>query len=277
MLGVVLGIASAVACGPGRDEPSAPAPDGAMAAAGGDGADAKDEAPAVGAEERPEGSEPRPSSKASESKSFVPGPEDVPPTHFEGREIASTMSHLGAPWLTRSNRDAEEDTTGLHRALGLKPGQTACDVGAGNGYHTLRMAKAVGPTGRVLAVDIQPKMLELLRERMDEAGLENVELIEGRPGDPRLPAGACDLILLVDVYHELAWPEAMLAAFRRALSDEGRVALVEFREEDPKVPIKRLHKMSRAQIDREYSSRGFEVVGSFDELPWQHLVFFGKG
>ncbi|MCA9651040.1 MAG: class I SAM-dependent methyltransferase, partial [Myxococcales bacterium] len=205
-----------------------------------------------------------------------PGPGDVPPTHFEGREIAQTMSFVGAGWLTRANRDEEEDTTRLHQALGLRPGQTACDVGAGNGYHTIRMARAVGPTGRVIAVDLQPQMLEMLRARVDEAGLHNVETIEARPGDPRLPEGACDLVLLVDVYHELAWPEPMLAAFRRSLSPTGRVALVEFRAEDPEVPIKRLHKMSKAQIEREFGSRGFALAGSFDELPWQHLMFYER-
>ena len=206
----------------------------------------------------------------------LPGPDDVPPTHFEGREIAATMSWLGAAWLTRPERDAEEDATTLHAALGLRAGQTACDVGAGSGYHTVRLARAVGPTGRVLAVDLQPRMLELLRERVAEAGLTNVETIEATVSDPRLPAGTCDLILLVDVYHELAWPEPMLAAFRRALTPEGRLALVEFRAEDPDVPIKRLHKMSKAQIDRELLPRGFQRVESFDELPWQHLVLFGR-
>lgn len=205
-----------------------------------------------------------------------PGPDDTPPTHFEGREIAQTMSFLGAGWLTRSNRDAEENTTRLHEALALKPGFTACDLGAGNGYHSVRMAKAVGPTGKVLAVDIQPQMLAMLRAVVEEEGLDNVETIEAGPGDPRLPAGACDLILLVDVYHELAWPEPMLAAFRRALSPQGRVALVEYRAEDPTVPIKRLHKMSKAQIEKEFGPRGFVLVEAVDDLPWQHLLFYGR-
>lgn len=206
----------------------------------------------------------------------LPGPDDVPPTHFEGREIAQTMSHHGAGWLTRPERDAEEDTTRLHQALGLREGQTACDVGAGSGYHTVLLARAVGPTGRVLAVDLQPRMLELLRERVAAAGLHNVETIEATVSDPRLPAGVCDLVLLVDVYHELSWPEPMLAAFGRALTPEGRLALVEFRAEDPDVPIKRLHKLSKAQIDRELLPRGFVRVETFDGLPWQHLVFFAR-
>lgn len=254
---VIVLLAVGSACGRGRDEPVPAAGPSDLVERG-----VEADAPARG----PAHHEPAVPS--------VPGPDDVPPTHFEGREIAQTMSWLGAAWLTRPERDAEEDATALHEALGLRPGQTACDMGAGSGYHTVRLARAVGPTGRVLAVDMQPRMLALLRERVAEAGLSNVEAIEATASDPRLPDGACDLILLVDVYHELAWPEPMLAAFRRALTPAGRLALVEFRAEDPDVPIKRLHKMSKAQIDRELLPRGFRRVESFDGLPWQHLVLF---
>ncbi|MCH9680772.1 MAG: methyltransferase domain-containing protein [Deltaproteobacteria bacterium] len=260
-------VAPLLACGAGRDEPAAAVPSAASQPA------ATGDQPSPGAS----GSAPSPKSSpgsAPRDGTQSPGPDDVPPTHFEGREIATTMSYRGADWLTRSNRDAEEDTVGLHRALELVPGQTACDVGAGNGYHTTRMAQAVGPTGRVLAVDLQPQMLEKLRTRVEAQGLDNVETILAQPGDPKLPEGRCDLILLVDVYHELAWPEPMLAAFRRALSADGRLALVEFRAEDPSVPIKKLHKMSKAQIERELSPRGLSLVGSVDTLPWQHLVFY---
>lgn len=265
---VTMAIALSLACGAEpapvaspSDAPARSEPNGALVA----------EAPAD-ASASPEGAAAAPPGPTP----GIPGPDDTPPTHFEGREIAQTMSFLGAGWLTRSNRDDEEDTTALHRALGLRAGQTACDVGAGNGYHTVRMAKAVGPTGRVLAVDIQPQMLAMLRAAADEQGLDNVETIEARPGDPRLPAGACDLILLVDVYHELAWPEPMLAGFRRALSDTGKLALVEYRAEDPDVPIKRLHKMSKAQIERELGPRGFSLAESFDGLPWQHLLLYER-
>lgn len=256
-------LALGLACGRGRDEPvPAAAPSDLVAP----------HEPSAAVEAVP----PSPPPADPPPAPPLPGPSDVPPTHFEGREIATTMSYLGAAWLTRPERDAEEDATRLHEALGLRSGQTACDVGAGSGYHTVRLARAVGPTGRVLAVDLQPKMLELLRERVAAAGLRNVEAIEATPSDPRLPAGACDLILLVDVYHELAWPEPMLAAFRRALAPDGRLALVEFRAEDPDVPIKRLHKMSKVQIDRELLPRGFSRVETFDGLPWQHLVFFAR-
>lgn len=277
-LALALGLGVACACGAGRDESVPVSPPGEAAAgdaAAGDSPGAEAGAAKAGAGEAAAGDSAA-SSSANPDEPWHPGPDDVPPTHFEGREIAQTMSHLGAGWLTRDSREAEEDTTRLHQALALRPGQTACDVGAGNGYHTVRMARAVGPTGRVLAVDIQPQMLALLQARVDEAGLDNVQTIEGRPGDPRLPAEACDLILLVDVYHELAWPEPMLAAFRRALSERGRLALVEFRAEDPEVPIKRLHKMSKAQIEKELRPRGFVLAESFDGLPWQHLMIYAR-
>ena len=204
-----------------------------------------------------------------------PTPEPAPaPGTFEGRELAQTMSHLGAPWLTRAERDAEENTSLLHERLALTPGQVACDLGAGNGYHTLLMAEAVGEQGQVIASDLQPQMLELLAARARAAGLDNIRTVLASPGAPALPSAGCDLILLVDVYHEFAEPERMLEAMRAALSERGRVALVEYREEDPEVPIKALHKMSKQQILREYLPRGFSLVEEFDGLPWQHLMFF---
>ncbi|EDM75831.1 hypothetical protein PPSIR1_33481 [Plesiocystis pacifica SIR-1] len=202
-----------------------------------------------------------------------PNPEREPGT-FEGRTLAQTMSYLGASWLTRDNRDDEENTTLLHEQLALAPGQSACDLGAGNGYHSLLMAAAVGESGQVIASDLQPQMLERLQARADAAGITNVRTVLAKPGDPALPPNTCDLILLVDVYHELADPERVLAAMRAALTEDGRIALVEYREEDPDVPIKPLHKMSKAQILREYLPRGFALDSQFDGLPWQHLMFF---
>jgi ubiquinone/menaquinone biosynthesis C-methylase UbiE len=151
-----------------------------------------------------------------------------------------------------------------------------CDLGCGNGYHALRIARRVGPEGLVYGVDVQPQMLSMLRRRAEREGLDNIERIVGTVADPRLEPGSCDLILLVDVYHELSYPEQMLTALRRALRPGGRVALVEFRAEDPDVPIKPLHKMSKDQIRREWEANGFEVESEFDELPWQHLVFLGR-
>jgi len=195
-------------------------------------------------------------------------------TTFEGRPIAATMSFHGADWLTRDERIAEEDPDALHRELGMKPGQTACDIGAGNGYHSLRLAKAVAPGGKVLAVDIQPEMLELLRERAQQAGIENVQPVLAQPDSLGLGDGVCDLELLVDVYHELAEPEPIIAQLRRALTPSGRLAIVEFRGEDPDVPIKPEHKLTRAQVLRELEPRGFRLVASYDGLPWQHLLVF---
>lgn len=186
------------------------------------------------------------------------------------------MSYLGASWLIRPERDAEEDTQRLHAALGLEPGQTACDLGAGNGYHALRMARAVAPKGQVIAADLQPEMLEMLEMRAHAEGVFNIRTVRSQPGEPGLPEGGCDLILLVDVYHEFAQPEAVLAAMRRALSEQGRIALVEYRAEDPEVPIKAEHKMTKAQIRREFLPRGFVIDDEYDELPWQHLVFFAR-
>ncbi|MBX7072052.1 MAG: class I SAM-dependent methyltransferase [Pirellulales bacterium] len=199
-----------------------------------------------------------------------------PLKRYKGRVIAPTMTFHGAPWLTRAERAQEEDTPKLLEALAVRPGQTVCDMGCGNGYYTIELARRVGPQGRVLAVDIQPEMLHLLSERAKAEGLKNIELIENTPIDPKLPANSCDLILLVDVYHEFAYPVHMLEAMRQALKPDGRIALVEFRAEDPTVPIKPLHKMSKRQILKEYPPNGFRLAGEFDELPWQHLMFFGR-
>ena len=202
--------------------------------------------------------------------------EAVPPalTHYMGREIAQTMHYRGAPWLTRDNREQEERCSLLLTSLGVKPGMTVCDMGCGNGYYTLQLAKMVGPQGRVLAVDIQPQMLELLMQRAAESGLDNIEPILGQVHDPKLPPGQVDLILLVDVYHEFSHPEHMLAAMRTALAPDGVIVLTEYRAEDPNVPIKPLHKMSKRQIMKEFVPNGFKLVKEFDRLPWQHMMFF---
>ncbi|NUO51276.1 MAG: methyltransferase domain-containing protein [Polyangiaceae bacterium] len=201
-------------------------------------------------------------------------PRRDPPGFYMGREIAPTMTHDAADWLIRETRDSEENATRMLAELGLKPGDVACDLGAGNGYHTLKMARAVAPAGKAYAVDIQPEMLDLLRERAKADGVTNVELVLGSQTGTNLPKGVCDLILMADVYHELSDPEAVLRDVRRALSARGRLVLLEFRGEDPDVPIKPEHKMTRAQIMKEMSANGLSLVRSFDELPWQHLMFF---
>jgi ubiquinone/menaquinone biosynthesis C-methylase UbiE len=200
-----------------------------------------------------------------------------PPARFyKGREIAQTMHYEGAAWLTRESRQREEDCETMLAALGIKPGETVCDMGCGNGFYSLELAALVGEQGKVLAVDIQREMLQMLKERAKEEGITNIELIHGTIVDPKLPKDSVDLMLMVDVYHEFSHPAEMLAAIRGSLKPAGRVALVEFRAEDPKVPIKPLHKMSKDQIMKEFPPNGFKLVEEFDELPWQHLMFFQR-
>lgn len=202
----------------------------------------------------------------------------IPPAldTYLGRRISYTMGVAGAPWLIRKNRQQEEDCALLLEQLKLKPGMVVCDMGCGNGFYSLKMAKLVGDKGQVLAVDIQRGMLRLLQARASEAGIQNVKAILSTVVDPKLPKRKVDLILCVDVYHEFSHPEHMLAAMRDSLSDDGVIALAEYREEDPEVPIKPLHKMSKKQILKEYSANGLKLVREFDGLPWQHLMFFAR-
>ena len=195
-------------------------------------------------------------------------------THYMGREIAQTMHFAGAPWLTRESRDREEEPAKLIKSLGLKPGMVVCDLGCGNGFYALRIAPILDPGGRVIAEDIQPEMLDMLKTRAEKQSVKNVETLLGTVTDPKLPERTCDLILLVDVYHEIDRPVEMLAAIKKSLAPRGRLVLVEFRAEDPKVPIKELHKMSKAQITKEMAANGFKLVEQFDGLPWQHVMFF---
>ncbi len=211
--------------------------------------------------------------------STVMGQESSLPPGLEiymGRPIAQTMHFTGAPWLIRNTREREERCSLMLANLGIKPGMTVCDMGCGNGFHTLKMAKMTGPKGTVMAVDVQPEMLKLLRDRTEKEGLENITPILGSFHNPRLPPNSIDLILLVDVYHEFSHPVTMLKAMRESLRPEGVIVLVEFRAEDPKVPIKPLHKMSKEQILKELPANGFKLVKDYDKLPWQHMMFFGR-
>ena len=203
----------------------------------------------------------------------------IPPatTHFRGREIAQTMHYTGAPWLVRESRQREEDCRLLLEALDIAPGATLCDLGCGNGFYTFELARRVGPRGTVYAVDIQPEMLRMLAERATHEGLRNIRPVLGTVVDPRLPVGEIDLVLCVDVYHEFSHPEAMLARIRESLAAGGQLVLAEFRGEDPAVPIKPLHKMTKAQIRGELEPAGFRIAREFDRLPWQHLVFLEAG
>jgi ubiquinone/menaquinone biosynthesis C-methylase UbiE len=195
-------------------------------------------------------------------------------SEYMGRMIAPTMHYMGAAWLVRNKREREEATTRMREELNLKPGMVVCDLGAGNGYHTLPMAKRVGPDGKVFAVEVQQEMLTMLKERADAVKIANIEYILGEYHDPKLPESSCDLILLVDVYHEFSHPQQMLAAMRKALKPGGAIVLVEFRAEDPEVPIKPEHKMSREQIMKEFPANGFKLLREFHGLPWQHMMWF---
>jgi ubiquinone/menaquinone biosynthesis C-methylase UbiE len=220
-----------------------------------------------------------PAAPAKDSPPVDSAPADplpAPLQFYKGREIAPYMTFHGADWLMRKERQAEEDCTHLLKALKLKPGQTVCDMGCGNGFYTIRMARLVGERGRVLAVDIQPEMLSLLDKQIKGKKIKNVEPILSTPIDPNLPEGKVDLILIVDVYHEFSYPEHMLKSMRKSLASGGRIALAEYRLEDPTVPIKLLHKMSKEQILKEYEPAGFKLVEQYDELPWQHLMFFER-
>lgn len=199
----------------------------------------------------------------------------IPParTHYMGRRIAQTMSFHGANWLVRDEREQEERPSMVLPQLGLKPGMTVCDMGCGNGFYALEMAKRVAP-GTVLAVDIQQEMLHLLKLRAEEAKVENIKPLLGTAVDPQLAPASCDLVLMADVYHEFSHPKQMLTAIRKSLKPGGQIALLEYREEDPRVPIKPEHKMSKRQILKEYGANGFRLVKEYDELPWQHLMFF---
>jgi len=195
---------------------------------------------------------------------------------YLGREIAHVMGHMAAGWLERPEREREEEPAKAVAALELKPGMTVADVGVGTGYFAFRMAAAVGEGGKVLGVDIQPEMLKLLKEAAEKRGAKNVEGVLGTEKDPKLPEGAVDLVLMVDVYHEFEWPYEMMAAIRKALKPKGRVALIEYRKEDPEVPIKEVHKMSEEQIKKEMAAAGLKHVKTVSVLPRQHLAIFER-
>jgi SAM-dependent methyltransferase len=194
---------------------------------------------------------------------------------YMGREISHVMGHLGAGWLERPSRQQEERTDLLVRNLPLAEDDVVADVGAGTGYFSFRIAPAV-PGGEVLAVDIQPEMLAIIEERGREEGVDNVRGVRGSITDPNLPEAAVDLALIVDAYHEFSHPREMAAGLLRALRPGGLLVLVEYRAEDPSVPIKRLHKMSETQARRELEASGFEFVRNEDFLPQQHFLVFRR-
>lgn len=195
---------------------------------------------------------------------------------YMGREIAQVMGHEAADWLERPERETEERPELALPALKVKSGDAVADIGAGSGYYTRRLAKLVGEKGVVYAVDIQQEMLDLLTNKMAEANIHNVRPILGEVTTPKLPRNSVDLALLVDVYHEFDHPYEMISAICASLKPGGRIAFIEFRGEDPKVPIKALHKMTESQVRKEMSVQPLEWVETSEVLPWQHVIIFRK-
>jgi ubiquinone/menaquinone biosynthesis C-methylase UbiE len=192
---------------------------------------------------------------------------------YFGREISQVMGHQGAAWLERRSRVSEEQPDRVVEGMALAADAVVADIGAGTGYFTFRLAQAV-PNGRVYAVDVQPEMLEILDKRIARRAITNVIPILGAVDDPKLPAASLDAVLLVDAYHEFAYPFEMMQGIRRALRPGGRVFLIEYRGEDPRVPIKPLHKMTQAQAITELEAVGLRWIETRDLLPLQHFMVF---
>lgn len=221
---------------------------------------------------------PAPAPASAPAPAVDPADAFAPPelTEYLGRTIAQTMHWSGSGWLIRHKREKEESASLMREKLELKPGMMVCDLGCGNGYHTFPMGKAVAPNGKVYGVEIQEPYLRMLEEGAKKQGVENFVPVLGKLHDPNLPDNTFDLMLLVDVYHEFSHPVHMLAAMKKALKPDGVVVLVEFRAEDDDVPIKPEHKMTKVQIDKEMTANGYRLVKSFDGLPWQHMLWYGK-
>jgi len=194
---------------------------------------------------------------------------------YMGRQIAHVMSHFGISWLERPERQEEEDFEQLLQNMGLREGMQVADIGAGSGFHTTRMARRIG-SGTVFAVDIEPEMLEFIERRVAREKLKNVRTVLSDTVRVPMPAGTIDLALLVDVYHEMSHPREMLQSMHAMLKPGGRIFLVEFRAEDPNVPIKAVHKMTEAQAVREFAAGGFTLEKNIGNLPWQHCMVFRK-
>jgi len=201
-------------------------------------------------------------------------PSDVHPV--SGRRFAQVMSAAGAAWLDRPERIEEEEPDRALDVLKIAKGAVVADVGAGSGYMTAKLASRVGPAGKVYAVDIQPEMLRLLGLRLKQQNIVNVEPVQGEVNDPRLPAATLDLELMVDVYHEFSEPQTMLRHLRAALKPDGRLVLLEYRKEDPSIPIRPDHKMSVSEAKQELEAEGFTLSQVNESLPRQHILVFTK-
>ncbi len=230
---------------------------------------------ALGQDDKPAPDKPFVKEKAKAARKQKPAHVETNKTYM-GREVADVMSYLGAEWLIRPEREEEERPDAMLDALEIKPGDTVADIGAGVGYTSARISKRVGARGSVLAVDIQPQMISMLRDNMKTAGITNVKPILCTATDPKLPEGKVDLAIMVDVYHECTDPAAVLKGIRKGLKPGGRLVLVEFRAEDPDVPIKPEHKMTIRQVRKEIEPQGYTFKSIQDFLPWQHIIIFEK-
>jgi ubiquinone/menaquinone biosynthesis C-methylase UbiE len=195
---------------------------------------------------------------------------------ISGRRFAEVMDVRGAAWLDRPERETEEAPDEALNIIGIKRGSSVADIGAGSGYMTIRLSKRVGADGVVYANDIQQPMLDILDKRLKSGRLTNVQLILGNPDDPKLPPASVDLALLVDVYHELSQPQAMLKRLHEALKPGGRLVLLEYKKEDPSIPIRPEHKMSVSEAKMEVEPEGFRLGRIDDGLPWQHVLIFNR-
>jgi ubiquinone/menaquinone biosynthesis C-methylase UbiE len=194
---------------------------------------------------------------------------------YMGRQIAHVMSHYGIDWLEREEREMEENTSLLLKNLAVKPGMVVADIGAGSGYHSALLSKMVG-TGKVFAVDVEPEMIAYLNARIKQEKLTRIVPVLSTEQKVSLPENTIDMMLLVDVYHEFSFPYEMALSMRAALKPGGKLVLVEFRAEDPTVPIKTIHKMSEVQAIKEFKAAGFAFDKNIDNLPWQHCMVFTK-
>jgi ubiquinone/menaquinone biosynthesis C-methylase UbiE len=195
---------------------------------------------------------------------------------YMGREIAQVMGHEAADWLDRPEREAEEAPSMLVKSLKLHPGMTIADIGAGSGYLSFMMAKPVGTSGKVYAEDIQPEMLDIVRTKAAQNGQRNVVPWLGTTTDPKLPPASVDLMIMVDVYHEFDQPYEMVSNMVKALKKGGRLVFVEYRKEDPDVPIKLVHKMSVAQVRKEMAIFPLDYKQTIEILPRQHIIVFTR-
>lgn len=195
--------------------------------------------------------------------------------YYMGREIAHVMGHTGAGWLERPSREAEEQPSKIINLLNLKPNDVVADIGAGTGYMSFRIAPLL-TTGKVLAVDIQPEMLEIIEYFKQEKNITNVEPVLATLTNPNLPGASVDLALMVDAYHELEYPLEVMQGIVKALKPGGRVVLVEYRGENPFIMIKRLHKMTQKQVRKEMQAVGLVWRETKNLLPQQHVMIFEK-